>query len=289
MADPIGENASTHYSVETIASEAALAVLEADWNRISESAEPRNVFTTFGWFRTWAQHIAREDCRGRFRPNVLLLKQNEKVVGISPLIRRISSHFGIRVRKLEFVTRHADYNDLVLGGDLVSQDDAVADFLARTAEQWDIVDLRDLRDTGEGTALIENALARNGLPYRILPEKDGCPYLSIDGDSAKLMKRLSGYVRRTLRKRRERAVAEGVCIRIIENPQQEPGLVEKLMALDHQKYLRSLYGCATQKWKSGSAASLPIVLELAIEMAAAESDDSVGPADCPEHAGLFEA
>jgi len=48
-------------------------------------------------------------------------------------------------------------------------------------------------------------------------------------------------------------------------------------------------GCATQKWKSGSAASLPIFLEFAIEMAAAESDDSVGPADGPEHAGLFEA
>ena len=39
---------------------------------------------------------------------------------------------------------------------------------------------------------------------------------------------------------------------------------------------------------SGSAASLPIVLELAIEMAAAEGDDSVDPADSPEHAGLLE-
>ena len=40
---------------------------------------------------------------------------------------------------------------------------------------------------------------------------------------------------------------------------------------------------------SGSAASLPVVLELAIEMAAAECNDSVGPADGPEHAGLLEA
>ena len=41
--------------------------------------------------------------------------------------------------------------------------------------------------------------------------------------------------------------------------------------------------------ESGSAASLPVVLELAIEMAAAECNDSVGPADGPEHAGLLEA
>jgi hypothetical protein len=41
--------------------------------------------------------------------------------------------------------------------------------------------------------------------------------------------------------------------------------------------------------ESGGAASLPVVLELAIEMAASECNDSVGPADGPEHAGLLEA
>jgi hypothetical protein len=40
--------------------------------------------------------------------------------------------------------------------------------------------------------------------------------------------------------------------------------------------------------ESGGAPSLPIVLESAIEMAAAEGNDSVGPADSPEHAGLLE-
>ena len=33
---------------------------------------------------------------------------------------------------------------------------------------------------------------------------------------------------------------------------------------------------------------LPVVFELAIEMAAAEGDNSVGPAHSPEHAGLLE-
>jgi hypothetical protein len=41
--------------------------------------------------------------------------------------------------------------------------------------------------------------------------------------------------------------------------------------------------------ESGGPASLPIVLELAVEVAAAEGNDSVGPADCPEHSGLLEA
>ena len=49
------------------------------------------------------------------------------------------------------------------------------------------------------------------------------------------------------------------------------------------------FGVRDIEVESGSAASLPVVLELAIEMAAAECNDSVGPADGPEHSGLLEA
>lgn len=48
------------------------------------------------------------------------------------------------------------------------------------------------------------------------------------------------------------------------------------------------YGCATQKWKSCRPARLPIVLETAVEVGAAQSDDGVGSADGPEQTGLFE-
>ena len=41
--------------------------------------------------------------------------------------------------------------------------------------------------------------------------------------------------------------------------------------------------------KSCSTARLPEVLKLAVELAAAEGNDSVGAANCPEHAGLLEA
>jgi hypothetical protein len=41
--------------------------------------------------------------------------------------------------------------------------------------------------------------------------------------------------------------------------------------------------------ESGGPAILPIVLEVAIEVATAEGNDSVGPTNCPEHARLLEA
>jgi hypothetical protein len=40
--------------------------------------------------------------------------------------------------------------------------------------------------------------------------------------------------------------------------------------------------------ESSGTPALPIILKLSVEMAAAEGNDSVGPADSPEHAGLLE-
>jgi glucose/arabinose dehydrogenase len=48
-------------------------------------------------------------------------------------------------------------------------------------------------------------------------------------------------------------------------------------------------GCATWKWRLGSPAALPIVLESAVKVRAAECEDGVCTIDRPEHAGLFEA
>ena len=93
------------------------------------------------------------------QPYVLVIRQNENVVGIAPLVRRVVSRLGVRVRKLEFVTSHADYNDTILGEDLTAQAAAVAEFLSYTSEQWDFVDLRDLRETRDVPVLIKNMLA----------------------------------------------------------------------------------------------------------------------------------
>lgn len=193
---------------------------------------------TFGWFRAWNQRLTQEDRSGRRNLHVLVLKQNGAVAGISPLIHRTASRFGYAVRKVEFVGEHAEYNDFVLGNDPAGQSRAIADFLAETQGQWDLVDLRYVRDTGNTLPLIEDALSHTKLLYRILPEKGRYPYLLIDAPRSEMVSRLSRPARHTLRKKQrqmERMSAQSLRVRIIENPQEEPGLLEKLVALEGQK------------------------------------------------------
>jgi len=242
----ISRGAATRFSVNAISTEEGLSSLEEDWNRLGETAESPNVFTTFDWFRAWNRHRSHETRRSLRRPNVLVLKKDGAIAGISPLIYRETSRFGMAVRKMEFVGREADYNDLVLGNNAAAQSVAIAEFLAETHDHWDLVDLRDLRGTGETIAQIESALSNAGLIYRSLPEEERCPFLPIDAPSSEIVSSRSRSIRRmadglhTLRKKQhrlERMSAGGLRVRIIENPQSEQGLLQKLIALENQKHV----------------------------------------------------
>jgi CelD/BcsL family acetyltransferase involved in cellulose biosynthesis len=238
--DSFGGKPAVPYSVETCESEAELLGIEADWNRLSETAAFPNAFTTFGWFRIWTLQFINNDQRHRLQPYVLVLRQDGKVTGIAPFIRVISSRFGLRVCKLEFVTIHADYNELVLGAEPADQTRAVIDFLARRNTEWDIVDLRQLHATPEGIRRIEGAVRIAGLTHRLFSEREQCPYMTIDGPFSKILNRRSRRTRDTFRRMRSRLegmAAEGLRVRIVEQPHEEPGLLQKMISIEAQKHV----------------------------------------------------
>jgi CelD/BcsL family acetyltransferase involved in cellulose biosynthesis len=227
--------------VESITSQEGVNRLEQDWNRLSQASNLPNVFTTFDWFRVWNERFANETRRGRREPNILVLRKDGAVVGISPLVRTVSSRAGFNVRILEFVGRVADYNDLVVGDGSAEQIEAVVDFLTRTSMQWDIIHLRHLRGTSGAIERLKGALGSAKLPYRIGPEEEHCPYMPIDAPWSEMVEQRSPSSRRAFRKqqsRLDRLSTQGLQVRIVENPEQEPGLLERMAALDVQKQAR---------------------------------------------------
>ena len=158
--DLLNDGLSETFTVELVSTEEGLSTLEADWNRLSETSDHPNAFMTYGWYRAWIRRLVDENGFSRPQPYVLLVKQHEAIVGIAPMVRRISSRIA-RVRKLEFATIHSDYNDVVLGRIPANQNHSIITFWL-TAGQWDLADLRNLRDTGDTIAQIEHTLARAG-------------------------------------------------------------------------------------------------------------------------------
>ena len=235
--DSLDRSHSIPFAIESVLTEEGLPALEADWNRLSGNAISPNVFSTFDWFRSWMKSLRQEGQGSHVRPNVLLLKQDRAVAGIAPLVLRQPSRFGFSLRKLEFVTIHADYNDLVLGRNSEFETEAVIEHLARTAGQWEIADLRDLRDTGNTIARLERALVRARLHYRLLPENDRCPYLPIRGPWSETMPQKHLLDTRRAFRRFQEMAKEGFRVRFVEKPQLEPGLLERMIVVEAQKHV----------------------------------------------------
>jgi CelD/BcsL family acetyltransferase involved in cellulose biosynthesis len=156
-------------------------------------------------------------------------------VGIAPLVRRIVTRPGIRLHKLEFATHHSDYNELVVGKDVRALTHAVMDYLASSARDWDLIDLKELRDDGSLIADIESAAVSNRLQCRFFSEMDGCPYIPIEAPWSETWKKLSlGFAQRAFRGIQSRA-REGFRVRVVEDPELENGLLERIIAVEAQK------------------------------------------------------
>jgi CelD/BcsL family acetyltransferase involved in cellulose biosynthesis len=226
------------YTIDTITAEDEVLHLQEDWNRLSLASDSPNVFMTFDWFQAWYQRLVRQEGSGRHRSNILVLRKNGTVTGISPLIQTISSRFGFSLRRLQFLAREHewDYNDLVLGSDMEEQTEAIVNFLNHTSKEWDLIDLRDLRDTGGRIARIESTLTRAGLSYHLLPEQEKCPYMPIDGPWSEMSNRHSRSTRRVYHGLIE-MTRKGLKVRIVEDPQKEPQLLERLIAIEAQKHV----------------------------------------------------
>jgi CelD/BcsL family acetyltransferase involved in cellulose biosynthesis len=231
---------NSHYTVELVTSEEELPGLQEQWNRLSAVADRPNVFMTYDWFRAWYDRVVCVPAGEQRQPYILVLKKDGLVTGITPLVRTVSSRFGFQLRRLQFVAREWDYNDLVLGKDMEAQTEAVLQFLARTPEQWDMIDIRDLRETGNLLASLQGAISRAGLCCNLLPEEERCPYMPIDGPWSETLARRSSSTRHTFRvqqSRLNRMSAEGLRLRIVENPEAEPGMLQKMIAVEAQKHV----------------------------------------------------
>jgi len=169
-----------------------------------------------------------------------VLKKDGVISGISPLVRITTSHLGFSFRRLEFVGHEWDYNDLVLGDDPEGQIEAIVYYLAHTESQWDLIELRNLREADDAVARLAEAVARQRLPHRAFFEAERCPFLRLDGPWTEMLARFSPATRHGFRNRQARLVrmaSDGLRLRIVDNPHQALGLLDRMIAVEAQKHV----------------------------------------------------
>lgn len=230
------------YSVEVISTPEGLLNLRKAWDHLARRAEHPNVFTSFEWAWVWWQQFGTKDLLGRnLRLHILHLQQQGRTAALVPLLLRTASWGGLSLEKLEFLgTGLADYGDLLLEDSSAEEVEALLDYLWRERKSWDLVELGQLPADSSPAKRLAEALPRSPLHYRLRADEP-CVYIPLTTDWAGFLKTRSKLTRETFHKkanRLKRLEAEGLRIRILENPQGEPGLLARMVALEKKKQVR---------------------------------------------------
>lgn len=234
------------YAVEVVSSTEALRELKEDWNRLVEATKNESVFSSFDWVWNWWRHIGTdESCLGPKRLLVLAVRRGSRTIGLAPFLIRSVSRRGFAVRKVEFIgCTFNDYNDLLLDPGHPSQVEPILNCLRAHSPHWDVVDLRSMPADSPTPASMAEALKSEEVVYRLGPD-DPCPYIDLQTNWEGLLRTFSRDTRMTFRNqanRLKRLESEGLRTRLIDNPREEPDVLERIVATEMRRQVRGRPG-----------------------------------------------
>jgi CelD/BcsL family acetyltransferase involved in cellulose biosynthesis len=226
--------------VEVVRDERGMLALRQDWDRMARSLPVPSIYSTFEWLWGWWHIIAPRQRDKEWRLHVLVVRLKGEITGIVPLAMRVAARAGVRIRKLEFIGGDdlPDYQSPLFGHAPEAQARAAADYLSSAHDDWDILELHNLRR--ESADLLQKAM-QQALAVRVV-DGEPCPFFSINEPWSGIAQRKSKLTRQTLQNQRRRIEREGICVRIVERPDAEPGLLGRMAALESRKLVGGLAG-----------------------------------------------
>lgn len=118
--------------------------LKERWSELLQRCN-HTVFSTWEWLSTWWKHF------GSTKKLILLLaEENDKIIGIAPLMYSVHTMFGLRRGKIEFIgTPDSDYNDFILADKENECIELFINHLNNFSENWNCIDLTDISENSK--------------------------------------------------------------------------------------------------------------------------------------------
>ena len=185
-------------AVAPIGTDAALAGLKENWDALQTETASPNPFLTWGWMASWWRHFGE----GK-RLEILAVRDHGELIGIAPFYLETVRVMGVPFRRLALLGDRgvgSDHLDLIsrkgFEEDVAS---AVARFWREARPEWDFVQLRGF---AEASPSLSAFMKEIGGEWKIeAEEEEVCPYLPLDPTWDDYLKRLSGSMRYTIRRK----------------------------------------------------------------------------------------
>ena len=182
--------------------------LEDEWNDAVDRARIPHPFLRHEWIRTWwdsfaaSGHIRRE-------LHIIVVREQDRLVGIAPLMREHSVFYGLPIRRLAITANdHTPRADFIVAGreDVVYR--AIWKSLAREIDRWDVLQLTQLPRTSRTIAAVSRLASDERLPIGTWTSSDS-PYLELAGTWDSYWETLPAKFRSNVRNRLTRLTSIG--------------------------------------------------------------------------------
>ncbi len=173
--------------------------LKDTWNSILLKSIDDNIFSTWEWLSSWWRHFG-----GGRKLRILLILDNDKIVAIAPLSwsKYNILHFG-NLTKIEFIgSPQSDYNNFILTERETECLKLFLNYINEQYEDWDCLELSDISENTVSVKLLRKIFTKRLVGGR-LEERVSflCPWMNLPDSTEIFMSRLSGNMRRNLRRR----------------------------------------------------------------------------------------
>jgi CelD/BcsL family acetyltransferase involved in cellulose biosynthesis len=168
--------------------------LKETWEELLRRCDGHTIFSTWEWLSACWKHFGNG-----VRLLILLVEDEDNIVGIAPLMYSVHEMFGLRRGTIEFIgTGASDYCNFILAEKAGECIDLFIKYLENIAEKWDCVKLTDVPENAEC------------LPYlrkfsKVLKRIHECPYVLLPESYEKFLMNLSRNQRKNIYRTSRRA------------------------------------------------------------------------------------
>ncbi len=224
--------------VEKISTRRKFAALENEWNALLGDSGSDTIALTHQWLTTWW------DVFGEGRQLwVLLARENGKLIGIAPLLKRRVRVFGVSMRRLEFLASGeaeadeicSDYLDFIIQSGRESEVAAAFFDVLERDKGWDEFLLTDIAGESPNLAPLRAISAARGLKFEVTREQT-CIFMPLPGTREELLKTVSSKKRKRLNRDRRTVIEHGMRVESVDSRVGFESAFENLTALHQERW-----------------------------------------------------
>ncbi|MEW6096848.1 MAG: GNAT family N-acetyltransferase [bacterium] len=156
--------------------------LEDEWNMVLGQSEANIIFLSFEFLK------AEWECLGwgnplpkNFNVFILLVKENDKIKGILPLVKYKTTFSGFPIKKIRILGKLSMRRGIIITEQYEEVITAMLKYLINTEREWDIIEFIQILKESRCTKFIEDISKKNGLGYFLIDSQTS-PYIEINKD-----------------------------------------------------------------------------------------------------------